>query len=50
MIRALLIFLLVIGVIAGGLMLLKRTANDPLPKGTRKRPEDPRDNDDSSGW
>jgi hypothetical protein len=51
--RAILIFAIVLGIVIGGLMLLRRTANmnPPLPK--RKLPppgKDDSDEDEDSGW
>jgi Protein of unknown function (DUF2897) len=53
MLRALLVFALVLGIVVGGLMLLRRTANmnPPIPK--RDHPpaaESEVDKDDESGW
>jgi hypothetical protein len=55
MIRALILFALVVGIIVGGLMLLKRTSNTGVPRPGEmprrqiKGPED-KDEDDRSGW
>ena len=58
MLRAILVFALVLGIVVGGLMLLRRTANMqlPIPKdklppaaGTSKADED-EDKDEDSGW
>ncbi len=48
MFRALVMFLLVLGIVAGGLMLLRRTAGKP-PKEYRKV-ERIEDEDDRRGW
>ena len=59
MVRVLLIFLLVLGVIAGGLMLLRRTANTPLPPEVQSRIDkrnkeegrkDNEEDEDRRGW
>ncbi len=51
--RTIFFFLIVLGVVLGGLMLLRRTAGMRPPKGTRVRkeikPQDEKD-DDRSGW
>jgi Protein of unknown function (DUF2897) len=51
--RAIFIILIILGVVVGGLMLLRRTASMRPPEGTRVRkeikPED-EDEDDSRGW
>jgi Protein of unknown function (DUF2897) len=53
MLRALLVFALVLGIVVGGLMLLRRTANmnPPIPK--RDHPpagNSESDEDERSGW
>jgi hypothetical protein len=53
--RAILFFLLVLGIVIGGLMLLRRTANMPPPERDRSHPRveiKPKDDDDEdrSGW
>jgi hypothetical protein len=50
--RALLILALALGVVLGGLLLLKRTADTPVPRLPRE-PRPPRNDakdDDESGW
>jgi hypothetical protein len=50
--RALLILALALGVVLGGLLLLKRTADTPAPRLPRE-PQPPRNDakdDDESGW
>ncbi len=47
--RAILFFLLTLGVVLGGLLLLRRTASMRPPKGTRVRREIKPD-DDEDGW
>jgi hypothetical protein len=52
--RAILLFLLVLGIVAGGLLLLRRTSNTPPPGDFRKRPDrdqyDDQNDDNSRGW
>jgi hypothetical protein len=56
MIRALLLLALVLGIVIGGLMLLRRTANTgvpkpgDLPRRQIKGPEEDKDEEDRSGW
>lgn len=50
--RALLFFALALGVVLGGLLLLRRTANTPPPRLPRE-PQPPRTedkDDDANGW
>ena len=53
MLRALLLFALVLGIVIGGLMLLRRTANmqPPIPKRERPPAQDrDSDQDQGSSW
>jgi hypothetical protein len=48
--RAILVLAIVLGIVIGGLLLLRRTANmqPPIPK--VRRPPDDEDEDARSGW
>ena len=53
--RALLFFALALGVVLGGLFLLRRTANTPIPKlprdpQPRNEDEDKDKDEDENGW
>jgi hypothetical protein len=52
MARALILFAIILGIVVGGLMLLRRTARTGAPtRGDRKRIEiKPPDDDDDRGW
>jgi hypothetical protein len=56
MIRALILFALVVGIVVGGLMLLKRTSHTgvpppgQMPRKQIKGPEEKDDEEDRSGW
>lgn len=51
MLRAILVFALVLGIVVGGLLLLRRTANmqPPIPKRDRP-PAQESEKDEESGW
>jgi len=51
-VRALVILAILLGIVLGGLLLLRRTANmNPTLKGDRKRIEiKPEDDDEDRGW
>jgi DUF2897 family protein len=48
--RALLFFALALGVVLGGLFLLRRTANTPIPKLPRNEDQDKEKDEDENGW
>ena len=50
MFRAVILFLLVLGIVIGGLMLLKRTAGKPPPEGYKRLGSRDSRDDDADGW